>query len=171
MKKEDLLAKIKALSNGIDIVLFNPKKNEAGQDADNNSSAGIYENFTIDIMKEDPALDLDERDPNYKPWAYIEIPESYEAAESPTTFTDLVTKAINHKNEPAMASTPDEKVLSYTVDGGAIPTICREGELEDAIKDYLPDPWPQHHEEELTITIHKKFTNREIDDLPDSGGQ
>lgn len=169
MKKEALLAKIKALPAGIDIVLLHPKKSEQGQDADNNSSAGIYEDFDIAIMNEDEALLPDERDPDFKPFAYIEIPDTDEEDTAAPTLSDMVTKALK---TPSPASTdPDEKVLSYTVDGGAIPTIVREGELEAAIKDYLPDPWPAQHEEELTITVHKKYTNREIDDLPDSGGQ
>lgn len=153
MKKEDLLKKIKALPDGIDVVLFHAKTNEQGQNADNESSAGIIDDFDIAIMEEDKDLLPEERDPHFKPWAYIEIPETF--------------NQVDQDEE----TDPKEHVLSFTVDGGATPTIVREKDLVNAIKDYLPQPWPHNHEEELTITVHKKFTNEYIDNLPDSGGQ
>lgn len=67
MKKEDLLAKIQALPDGVDILIMDVKKNMMGADADGMSSAGLYEDFNIHMMDEE----LTER---LKRFAYIEVP-------------------------------------------------------------------------------------------------
>lgn len=75
MKKEKLIEHLQQLPEGVDVLIFDPKKNLNGQNADNQSSAGLYEKFDIHMLGKD---DIGE---GQKPFAVMSIPTMNEKDE------------------------------------------------------------------------------------------